>query len=352
MSTTEVRPNRGFHPVLETDTPYIVIDACMQIWEDADWSVAHKHGATVYGVTAWRPHAPFDQAVEELMYWHLIARKNENIVVATTVDDIRQAKANGKAALLLATQGGDAIGNKLYRVETFQRLGLRMMIPAYNNSNHICDGCLDRTDSGLTRFGELVVDECNRVGIVLDCTHVGRRATLEIIERSSQPCVFSHSNPSALVENRRNIDDEQIKACAAKGGVIGLAPWGPLLFSSKHTARPTVEDFIDHIDYIAQLLGSTDNIGLGTDFSLGTYGRHDPDPWGEPKETGFGAVAVNFNKVVPPITTSPLRFAEGFDSYPEVTNFIDRLRARGYGEEDVRKILGENFMRVFAQVWK
>jgi membrane dipeptidase len=261
-------------------------------------------------------------------------------------------KAAGHAGLLLAAQDGDLIDKKLHRVELLYRLGLRMMLPAYNNSNQICDGCLDRTDSGLTRFGELFVDEANRVGLLLDCTHVGRRATLEMIERSAVPCVFSHSNPRGVVENPRNIDDEQIKAVAARGGVIGLAPWGPLLFKPGGTKRPTVDDFIEHIDYIAQLLGGVDNIGLGTDFSLGTYGSHDPDPWGEPKATAFGAVAAEFNRVVPPKTISPLRFADGFDSYPEVFNFVDKLKARGYDEAATAKILGENFIRVFAQVWK
>jgi membrane dipeptidase len=352
MTTAEVRPNRGFHPTIEERLPHVVIDTCMQIWPDADLASAHLHGADIYGVTAWHPHASLDQALEDLMYWHLMARKHETIKVITSVDDIRAVKAAGHAGLLLAAQDGDLIDKKLHRVELLYRLGLRMMLPAYNNSNQICDGCLDRTDSGLTRFGELFVDEANRVGLLLDCTHVGRRATLEMIERSAVPCVFSHSNPRGVVENPRNIDDEQIKAVAARGGVIGLAPWGPLLFKPGGTKRPTVDDFIEHIDYIAQLLGGVDNIGLGTDFSLGTYGSHDPDPWGEPKATAFGAVAAEFNRVVPPKTISPLRFADGFDSYPEVFNFVDKLKARGYDEAATAKILGENFIRVFAQVWK
>jgi membrane dipeptidase len=344
--------NRGFHPILEHDHPYIFIDTCVQIWPDADLENAHRHGVTVYSVTSWRPHAGLEQVLEEHMYWHLVARQHPNIIIIETVDDIRRAKREGRAGLLLAAQDGDFIGKKLHRIEMLYRLGLRMMLPAYNTTNFIADGALDRTQSGLTRFGELVVDECNRVGLLLDCTHVGKRSTLEMIDRSARPCVFSHSNARGVVDNPRNIDDEQIRACAARGGVIGLAPWGPLIYKPGSGARPTVDDFIEHVDYIAQLLGTTENIGLGTDFSLGTYGRHDPDPWGEPAATAFGAVAVEFNKVVPPITTLPARFADGFSHYPQVIGFIDKLQGRGYRESDIQGILGENFMRVFAQVWK
>jgi len=101
--------------------------------------------------------------------------------VAEAADDIRRAKREGRAALVLHAQGGDWIGHKLHRVEALQRLGLRMMLLAYNATNLLCDGLLDRTDDGLTRFGKLVVSECNRVGIVLEYTHTSKRSTLDII---------------------------------------------------------------------------------------------------------------------------------------------------------------------------
>lgn len=346
MTATE---NKGFHQFLEQDHGYVFIDSCMQAWPDADYANAHRHGATAYAVTGWDPHANVERAMEEGMFWHLVARKYPNCLVVETAEDIRRAKREGKAAFIIAAQGGDFIGNKLHRVEAFYRLGLRMMLPAYNRTNLICDGCLDRTDSGLTRFGELVVNECNRVGLLLDCTHIGKRASLEIIERSQVPVVFSHSNPNAIVKNPRNIDDDQIAACAAKGGVIGLAPWGPLVLKAEQTTQPTVDDFIDHIDYVAQLTGSTDHIGIGTDMSLGTYPDHEHDPWGEPE---FPDVAGRYGRLITTDVRSPRRALADFHAYPQVTNLIDRLGARGYGDDDIRKILGDNYLRVFAQVWK
>lgn len=340
---------KGIHPILEDDHPYIFIDSCMQIWPDAEFENAHKYGATTYAVTAWNPHLPVDQALEGLMYWHLIARKYPGIIIVSKAEDIIQAKKNHKAGLLLASQCGDFIGHKLHRIEAFYRLGLRMLIPAYSLTNHICSGCLDQTDHGLTAFGELVVDECNRVGLLLDCSHLGQRSSLEIIERSSQPVVFSHSCAKTVADNPRNIDDTQIKACGARGGIIGLSPWGPMVLKKGQTTRPTVDDFIKHIDHVAQLLGSIDNIGIGTDMSLGTYPDHWYDPWGEP---AYKDVTGPYNKHVTPNIRSPLRMVEGFSNYSELLNFAAKLEKRGYSDSDVHKILGENYLRVFKQVWK
>jgi membrane dipeptidase len=290
-----------------------------------------------------------DEALEGLMYWHLIARKHPNILVVEKAEDIRRAKRERKAALLLAAQGGDFIGDKLHRIEAFYRLGLRMMLPAYNRTGLICDGCLDRTDGGLTRFGRLVVDECNRVGLLLDCTHIGRRASLEIIDQSEQPVVFSHSNPAAVVDSPRNITDEAIKACAAKGGVIGLVSWGPLVLKKGQADWPTVDDFIDHADHVAQLLGSVDNIGIGTDLSLGTYPDHEHDLWGTP---GYPAFDAEYGRLVSSDLRSPMRALKDFNDYPQIVNVIEGLGRRGYSGQDAAKILGENFLRVFEQVWQ
>ena len=342
------RSRGGVHRTLEQDHPDVFIDACMQMWPDADFANAHRHGVTAYAVTAWDPHASLDHALEGLMAWHLVARQYPNLEVVRTADDIRRAKRDRKAGLLLAAQDGDWIGFGLHRVEAFQRLGLRMMLLAYNRGNHLCEGCLDRTGSGLTRYGELVVAECNRVGIVLDCSHTGKRSTLDIMDRSRHPCVFSHSNPSALVPNPRNIDDEQIKACAARGGVVALVTWGPLVMKPGQRSRPTVDDFIAIVDYVAQLTGSTDHIAIGTDMSIGTYPDHAVDPWGEPV---YPSVSGDYDRAVTADIRSPLRNIEGFSDYSEVVPFANRLQAHGYAPDDVRKILGGNLLRVFDRVW-
>lgn len=349
MAIIAPRPHGGFHSVLERDHPYIFVDSCMQIWPDADFVSAHRHGVTAYGVTAFDPHDDLATALERLMFWHLTARRHANLLVARSVDDVRRAKREGRAALVLCAQGGDWIERKLHRIEAFYRLGLRIMIPAYNRTNQICDGILDRTDMGLTRFGQLVVDECNRVGLVLDCTHIGRRASLEIIDRSSQPVIFSHSNPGRLAPNPRNIDDEQIKACAARGGIVGLVAWGPLVMARDQQDWPTLAQFVDMIDDVAQMIGDADHIGIGTDMSLGTYPDHRHDPWGEPD---YPDISAEYGRRVTPDIRSPRRSLDGFSDYPEVVRLADELLRRGYTTPQVHGILGENYLRLFAVAWR
>ncbi|MGQ0732345.1 MAG: dipeptidase [Acidobacteriota bacterium] len=349
MSAPSPRTHGGFHAVLEHDHPYVFIDSCMQIWPDADFAAAHRHGVTAYGVTAFEPHDGVDAALEQLMFWHLVARTHPNLSVATSADDIRAAKRDGRAALVLFSQGGDFIERKLHRIEAFYRLGLRVLIPAYNRTNQICDGILDRTDMGLTRFGRLAVAECNRVGLLLDCTHIGKRASLEIIERSSQPVIFSHSNPNRLAPNPRNIDDEQIKACAARGGIIGLVSWGPLVMARDQQTWPTLAQFVDIVDDVAQMLGGATQVGIGTDMSLGTYPDHRADPWGE---ADYPQISAEYGRHVTADIRSPRRSLDGFSDYSEVVRLAEALLARGFTDPDVRGILGENYLRVFEQVWQ
>ena len=157
MSSTGTRTTGGFHSLLAEDHPYIFIDSCMQIWPDSDFPNAHRHGVTAYAVTAWDPHAGVAEALQHGMEWHRIVRQYPNLLLAETAEDILTAKREGKAALILAAQGGDFIENKLHRVEAFWRLGLRVMLLAYNATNLLCDGCLDRTESGLTRWVKRVM---------------------------------------------------------------------------------------------------------------------------------------------------------------------------------------------------
>jgi hypothetical protein len=191
-----------------------------------------------------------------------------------------------------------------------------MLIPAYNRDNLLCGGVLEHTDAGLSALGRHAVEECDRVGVVLDASHVSRRASLEMIDASANPIVFSHANPKALVDNPRNVDDEQIKAVAARGGVIGTVNWGPLIFRDGMTARPTVHDYLDHVDYLAEPAGHHRQHRHRHRLQPRLVPRHTHDKHGPYYKT----VMTEMNEYVDTYWRGPERFAEGFATYPEIVD--------------------------------
>lgn len=348
MTEQPLRSNKGFHAILQQDHPYVFIDACMQAWPDTNYPAAHRHGVTCYAVTACGVYQDLDEALENVMRYHLAEEHHPNVRLVRTTQDIRAAKREGGAALLLHAQGGEWLGGRLHRLAAFHALGLRMMLPAYNRANLLCSGCLEPTDGGLTALGRAFVKEANRLGVVLDGSHVGYRSCHEMIDTSEVPVVFSHSNAKALVDSPRNIPDDLILACTKRGGVIGLAPFGPLCFREGSTSWPTLTDFIDHVDHVVQLTGSVETVGIGTDMSLGTYEELVPDPW---TRTDLLHMGTEYAKYVSGDRRSPKRALADFNSYPQVWNLIHALNARGYDDRAVEAFLGGNFLRVFGRVW-
>jgi membrane dipeptidase len=255
----------------------------------------------------------------------------ERFVFVESVSDIRRAKASGKLALGFHFQGSNPLGGDSNMVELYYRLGVRHMLLAYNQRNHAADGCSERSDAGLSRYGLKLIEEMNRVGMILDCTHTGYRSSMEAMEACRGPVLFSHSNAHALCPHDRNIKDDQIRACAATGGVIGITGVGHFLAEDM---QATTEAFVRHIDYVSSLVGPQ-HIGLGIDhvYYLGHKAQQraaSPDMYPHGYPAGGG---------------SYLRP----EHIPEITELLMR---RGYSDADIKAILGGNFMRVAGQVWK
>ena len=259
-----------------------------------------------------------------------------------TAADIQAAHEQKQAAIIIGSQGGDFLGQELSLLEMFHKLGLRVMIPAYNARTPLADGCLEPANAGLSRMGRAWVAECNRLGVLIDCTHVGERSVHEIMELTQQPVAFTHSNPKALVESPRNITDEMIRKCAALGGVIGQTSWAPLSFKPSHTARPTLNDFIDAVAYVADLVG-VDHVGIGTDMSHGTY------PDGE--RMRGKKLGGRYADVIEPNPRSRLRAVEGFDNWGQLPQVAAAFEKRGFSAADVAKIFGGNWLSLFRRVW-
>ncbi|MDH3449922.1 MAG: dipeptidase, partial [Gammaproteobacteria bacterium] len=154
-------------------------------------------------------------------YRRWVLDHGQGFVLVDKVDDIDRARAVGKFALSFDIEGMNALNNDVNMVSVYHALGVRQMLFAYNLNNAAAGGCHDE-DTGLTDFGRAVLREMNRVGMIVDCSHAAYRTTMDLMNESSEPVVFSHSNPAAVWNHQRNISDEQIRACAATGGVVGL----------------------------------------------------------------------------------------------------------------------------------
>ena len=221
-------------------------------------------------------------------------------------------------------------------VEVFQRLGVRMIQLCYNQRNFVGDGCSEPTDAGLSSFGIHVIREMERVGIVVDLSHTGYRTTMEALAMSTRPPVFSHSNVRALCDNRRNITDDQIRAVAERGGLIGIDGFPAFV---KIGAQPTLVDFVDHIDYVVQLVG-VDHVGLALDY------------YGPGNAADYAAQIASGRWRAEDYPPPPHIYPTGIEDASGFMNITRELLARGYSDDDVLKVLGANWTRVFSAVWK
>lgn len=261
-----------------------------------------------------------------------IQRLSADFVLAKSVDDILAAKKAGKTALIFNHQETNQIERTLEMVDLYYDLGVRHMLLAYNMKNSVGDGCAEETDSGLSRFGVMLIREMNRVGMLVDGTHCGYRTSMQAIEVCEGPFIFSHCVAHALYPHYRNIKDDQIKACAATGGVIGVNGCGFFMGDM----AGSVETMFRHLDHIVNVAGP-EHVGFSLDY------LDDPKP--------FFAMQNASPHMWPLLDGKPHMEAD-YILPEEILLLTDTMLKRGYSEKDVRGILGLNFLRVARQVWK
>jgi membrane dipeptidase len=271
---------------------------------------------------------PFENTLQVLAgYRSYVSSHPDQYVLALTVQDIRMAKESGKLAVAFDLEGSDPLLGNLNLISLYYDLGVRQMLLAYNKDNRASGGCMEGT-IGLTDFGKDVIKEMNRVGMVVDLSHMSYRATMEAFEVSTAPVIFSHSNPNGLWQHARNISDEQIRACAQTGGVIGINGIGDFLGSTSS------ELIVQNLEYVMNLAGP-EHVGLGLDYVI------DKQELIEYIET--------YPDIFPPEKIKDyLSFVEP-EQFPE---FTELLWQKGYSDQIIRGILGGNFLRVAEQVWK
>jgi membrane dipeptidase len=306
----------------------------------------------------------YNQANEQIDSIESLVRRNPSLVgMARTSRELEKLVRNGKFVAMLGMEGGHPIANNLKKLDSFYNRGVRYMTLTWNNSTDWATSAKDETDPdlhrqriGLSDLGKRVIRRMNTLGMMIDVSHVGEQTFWDVMKTTRKPIIASHSSAWALCRHRRNLKDAQLKAIAKNGGVvfINIAPWfidstfaaKEEIMKEKNKARidsfnhtltgdefikevrvaeflkdeyrpilPSLNVLIDHFDYIAKLIG-TDHVGIGSDFD---------------------GIAV---------------IPRDMDDVTFLPNITRELLKRGYSEQDVRKILGKNFLRVLREVEK
>lgn len=283
--------------------------------QDATIMVAYlpqpKIGETFSSKVAFDVAGPIEYAdlifdkIEEL-----VSKNSRYLSIARTPADLYADKRQGRHSIMLGIENGLALNGQLQNLHHFAQRGIVYMTLCHNGDNDICDsarGC--NTHHGLSQFGRQVVREMNRLGIMVDLSHAAEKSFYDALDISQQPIVCSHSSCRALCDHPRNLTDDQMRALAAKGGVMQVTMYPGFLVKE---GEATVQDALRHLDHAVQVMG-IDHVGIGTDFD------------------GDGGV-------------------RGFADASEMINFTRQLLARHYSERDIQKIWGGNFLRVMGQV--
>jgi membrane dipeptidase len=290
---------------------------------------ARSGGSVVSANVGYAPHS-YDYVLSLLHAFRRGVAVDEGLLLASTTRDIRTARDRGRVAVVFDLEDSAPLGGRLERVQELYDLGVRTMLPTYNRQNAAGSGCLDAVDGGLTEYGRALVRQMNAVGMVVDGSHCSIRTGLDLCDVSQQPVIYGHACMRTVWEHPRNITDEQARACAATGGVIGITGVG--IFLGPNDA--SIEALLRHVDHAVDLVGP-EHVGLSTDFVFDERGLDvGPDD------------RYLFDE-------SYAQWDEIDDLPPErLLEVEDGLRDRGYPDKAVTAILGGNFLRVAEQVWK
>jgi membrane dipeptidase len=272
-----------------------------------------------------------------------IAAHPDRFLKVLRASDLTLAKSSGRMGLIFGFQDTSMLDGDLKRLEVFHNLGLRICQPTYNVRNLMGDGCLEPADAGLSNLGRQFIGEVNRLHILLDLSHAGRRTISEGIEAAKAPMAITHTGCRALADLPRNTDDSSLKALADKGGVVGIY-FMPFLRTS---GQPHAEDAALHLEHAVNVCGE-DHVGLGTDGTISgveindAYRTHFRKSIEERQKAGISAPGESADVfTLIPEYNEPLRFLK----------LADDLVRRGWKPSRVDKILGANFARLFSEVW-
>jgi membrane dipeptidase len=278
----------------------------------------------------------FRDTMRNIARWKTWFRDHSDLLTQVYhTTDIARAKREGKTGIVLGFQNISAFEDQVGYVQLFKELGVGIAQLAYNTQNYVGSGCYESQDSGLSDFGREIVAEMNRVGMLCDLSHVGAVTSQDTILASTKPVCYSHCLPAGLKAHPRNKSDEALRFIADKGGFIGVTMFPPFLAKG---VKSTVDDYIAAIDYVVNLAGE-ENVGIGTDFTQGQ-----PDEFFEwiTHDKGNARELTQFGEIINP---------QGIRTIGEFPNITAAMERAGWSEPRIRKIMGENWVRLLTEVW-
>lgn len=268
----------------------------------------------------------------------------EFLIHCKGVDDIFRAHREGKIAWIATMEGAAMIENELDRLDILYGFGLRSIGITYSESNALGSGLKETRDGGLTAFGKKAVERMNKLGLLIDCSHTGDQTALDTIAQSTKPIVLSHIGAKALWNTNRMAPDEVLKACADKGGVIGVEA-APHTTLTKNNRKHGIAAVMEHFEYIRDLVG-IDHVSFGPDTVYGDHvGLHHAYSSSLSLKESKGGQDADLN-------FEPVPYVEGFENPTEAShNILRYLVKEGYSDEDISKVMGGNTLRVLKEVW-
>lgn len=283
-------------------------------------------------------------------FYKLLDQFPHDLLHVLTVEDLLRAKREGKVGLIIHFHTPAPIEDDLDLLPVYHRLGLRVMQLTYQGRSLVGDGCGESGPGGVSSFGARVIEEMNRLGVLVDLSHAGYRTYMDALEISKVPVINSHACVRGLRDFPRNLDDEQIRALAQKGGVLGIMAKAQCLTKDGAMEGATLDHFLDHIDYVRKLVG-VDYVGIGLENAFGIVAEEAKGLMAElhrrsprPDDRPLFPKEYKFEKIYS---------ARGVDDVTAAKrNLIRGLLGRGYTEAEIAKVLGENWIRVYRQVWK
>ncbi|MHB1654528.1 MAG: dipeptidase [Desulfitobacteriaceae bacterium] len=262
------------------------------------------------------------------------------LIKGQRIEDIYNAKREGKIAWFISLESSTMLENELDRIEILYGLGVRMMGITYSESNNLGSGLKEKNDGGLTSFGRAVVERMNKIGMAIDVSHTGDKTAMDVIEMSEQPIFMTHIGARSLWDMKRLKPDNVLKACAQRGGVIGIEAAPHTTITREHS-RHDIESYMAHFEYIKELVG-VDHVAFGPDALFGDHvGLH-----------GLFSKNMSISENTAGHSFEQVDYVKGLENPAEASiNILRWLVKHDYSDEGIKKVLGENILRVLKQVW-